>query len=384
MTKKIKLLFILRDLGFGGAERQVLELCRGLDREQFEITVALFFEEGGYYQDLLDTGVDVRLLAIKRTYKLACFSRLRKLMQREQFDIVHTYLPIANFLGGLAARSAGARNVICSMRNANPFCFFDPFCLMDLIAYHFFADQVLANSQAVAQKVQTDYRIRRDKIKMIYNGKDIARFEKVCVQSESLRAELGISPQKRVITAVGRITKQKGHTDLLRAADILINQDKREDLAFLIVGKAEDEYENVKSLIAKFGLMDNVFLVPPRRDIGPLFALSDVLVLPSLWEGLANVLLEAMAAKVPVVATDIPPNREVVAHEKTGWLVPVQEPAVLARGIKRVVDDPELARRLSEAAAVEVREKFSYERCASEHAGYYQELLTQEKQEMVK
>jgi len=375
MTKKLKLLFVLRDLGFGGAERQVLELCRGLDREKFEITIALFFEEGGYYKEMLETGVDVRLLAQKHTYKLACFSLLKELMKQEQFDVVHTYLPIANFLGGLAARCVGARNVICSMRNANPFSFLDPFCLMDLIAFHLFADKVLANSKSVAHKVQEDYRVRRDKIRMIYNGKDIGRFEKSSGDSSGLRNEIGIPPQSKVVLSVGRVTKQKGHADLVRAADILINKEKRDDLCFLIVGKAEDEYENVKALIAKFGLMKYVVLVPPRRDIGPLFALSDVLVLPSLWEGLANVLLEAMAAKIPVVASDIPPNREVVVHEKNGWLVPVQEPAVLARGIKRLLDDPDLADRLVEAAASEVKERFSHKRCALEHEKYYQGLL---------
>ena len=378
MSNKIKLLFILRMLGFGGAERQVVELCQGLDKNRFDITVALFFDDGeGYLEDLKKTSVVVKILADKKSYKFNVLSRLIKLMRQEQFNIVHTFLPIPNLIGGLAARLAKQKIVVGSIRNANPFSWTDIFCLMDRVALNLFCDNVIANSQTGAQMTIEKYGVKPVKVFVIRNGKNFVQYTSLH-SAGKLKENLNIPSDCKVITTIGRITRQKGHRYLIEAADILVHRQKLK-LHFLVVGKAEESYSEMESLIRKFNLESCVHRLGVRRDIGDLLNISDVFVLPSLWEGLANVLLEAMACGVPVVASDISSNREVVEHDKTGLLFPPQNAAALAAAIERVVSDPLGMRPMAQRGRETILTKFDLTRLVKQHQDFYQSLLQNEK-----
>lgn len=376
ISRKIKILFVLRMIGYGGAERQVVELCQGLNKDLFDVTVILFFHEEGYMQELKKTGVRIEILATKQTYKHTAFLQLMNFIREEKFDIIQTFLPIANLLGGLAARLTSRSIVIGSLRNANPVSWRDKFCLMDLLALNWLSDQVVVNSQAGARCTIEKYGVPPGKVRVIRNGKNFAQYMSHHQSDECLRQELGIPPGCRVVTTIGRISKQKGYEYLIRAANILVHQ-KGVGVVFLLVGKAEETFPEIRALIKYFRLGDNIKLLGVREDIADILNISDVFVLPSLWEGLANVLLEAMIARVPVVATDIEANAEVIDHNHSGLLVPPCRPRELAEAILKMIDNPDLADRLASQAYQDVVQKFNLQRLVKEHESLYQTLCEQ-------
>ncbi len=373
MDHRQKLLFILRDLGFGGAERQIIELCQGLDKNQFQITVILFFYENGYLSELKDTGVEVIVLATKASYKWAALPKLLRILKTRKFACIQTMLPIGNFLGGLAVRMSGQGPVIGSLRNANPFSWLDIFCLLDIIALNLFSDVVVANSASGQRMGIKNYRLPQSKIKVIRNGRNFNQGS-VEVNHESFKQELGIPEGQVVIAAIGRITRQKGYPYLLEAVRILVKE-RKQAVCLLIVGKAEDGMKVVEQKIKMDQLESSVLLLGVRQDIPKILAVADVFVLASLWEGIANVLLEAMVAQVPIVASDIEPNREVLEHEKSGLLVTPQNPTAIADAVERIIKDWHLAQELTAYAFQVAQQQFSLEQMVSAYTRLYAELV---------
>ncbi len=373
MDHREKLLFILRDLGFGGAERQIVELCQGLDKNQFQVTVILFFYENGYLSELKDTGVEVIVLATKANYKWAALPKLLRILKTRQFACIQTMLPIGNFLGGLAVRMSGQGPVIGSLRNANPFSWLDIFCLMDTIALNLFSDVVVANSKSGQRMGIKNYRLPESKIKVIRNGRNFNQ-KSIEVNHESFKQELGIPEGQVVIAAIGRITRQKGYPYLLEAVRILVKE-RKQAVCLLIVGKAEESMKAVEKKIKKDQLESSVLLLGVRQDVPKILAVTDVFVLASLWEGIANVLLEAMVAQVPIVASDIEPNREVLEHEKSGLLVTPQNPTAIADAVERIIKDWHLAQELTANAFQVAQQQFSLEQMVSAYTRLYAELV---------
>ncbi len=189
-----------------------------------------------------------------------------------------------------------------------------------------------------------------------------------------MRAEFGWPADAYVALFAGRLAPQKGVDDLVTALDLL--QHVRPNLRTLIVGDGPLR-ERLEGTARAFWLLDGAGLVRftgHRPDVPRLLAASDLMVLPSYYEGLPNVVLEAMRMGKPVVATAAPGTTEVVADGRTGLLVPTHSPKALAQAIRTVIDDPELARRLGEAGRVRVAEEFRVETMVDEFASLYDEL----------
>lgn len=370
-NKKIKLLFILRTIGFGGTERQVVELCRGINKDKFDITVVLFFHQEGFLLELKDTGVTVEILAQKSTYKVVSIIRLIRLIKRENFDIIQTFLPIANFIGGIAAKICSRAYIIGSLRNANPFSWMDPFCVMDMIALTLFSDFVIVNSEITRKYAIEKYGVSPKKIHIISNGKNFQDY--ITQENLRLKANIGLNEHSVVVTTIGRVTKQKGHRYLIEAANILINQMDR-DLTFLIVGKPEDASRDIMYMIDKFALKNHVKMLGIRKDIPEILDISDIFALPSLWEGLANVLLEAMSAKLPIVATNIEANCEVIENNKTGILVPPKNSTAIADAIAELLGNKNEARKLGEAAYLSVVNNYTVDKLVRNHERFYKQI----------
>lgn len=176
-----------------------------------------------------------------------------------------------------------------------------------------------------------------------------------------LRRELGLAGEMRVLVTVGRLSKEKGHDDLIRAVARLRDQAPDLPCCLLVVGRGPEQ-AGLTRLCRKLGLADTVRLVGYRDDVMPYLALADVFVLPSHSEGSPNVLLEAIAAGVPVVATSVGGVPEMVENEKHALLVPDRDVAGLASAIERILRDPELRGRLTSAGR-EIIDRHSPETC---------------------
>jgi glycosyltransferase involved in cell wall biosynthesis len=187
-----------------------------------------------------------------------------------------------------------------------------------------------------------------------------------------LLAELELPSNARLIGAVGRLWPQKRVKDLIWACDLL--KVIRDDVHLLIVGDGPHR-DRLERFTRQVRIEDKVHFLGERDDVPRLLPHFDVLCLASGYEGLPNVILEAMAAGRPVVATDIPGNRDLVLPGQTGFLVPVGDRAAFARQILKLLDDTDLNQRLGEAGRQRVLAEFSVEKMIERHRALYQELL---------
>jgi glycosyltransferase involved in cell wall biosynthesis len=197
------------------------------------------------------------------------------------------------------------------------------------------------------------------KVMVIPNGINLAQFDPSQWQMEDLaelRTLLGIPPGARVVALVARLHPQKGHAYLIQAAPAILAACP--DVVFLFVG--EGEYRAaIEQQIQALDLCDHFRLVGLRSDVPRLLALSDVLVLPSVYEGMPNVILEAMAAGLPVVASDVDGVGEVLIDGVTGLLIPKADPVALGRAILVLLNDSSLSREMGRRGHERVRTQFS-------------------------
>jgi glycosyltransferase involved in cell wall biosynthesis len=163
-----------------------------------------------------------------------------------------------------------------------------------------------------------------------------------------VRHDLGIAGE-RVVLTVGRMSREKGHADLLRAIKLMVERGTFHNCRVVLVGDGP-EIESLKALSAKLGLGESIRFAGHQADVGPYYALATILALPSHSEGSPNVVFEAMAAGVPVVATAAGGVPEILTDEQNGLIVPLSDPVAMAKGIERLLQDEPLRSRLIEAS----------------------------------
>jgi len=240
------------------------------------------------------------------------------------------------------------------------------------------AHHVLANAEAVRSRLIEDGHDGRG-ISVIHNGIALDHFRPGSA-SDRVREELGIPVGAPVVAVLARLSGVKGIEYFLEAVALLAP--RFPEARFLIVGdsaavdpEGRPYRVGLEALSARLGLSGRVVFAGFRADIPELLSLVTVSVLPSLSEGLSNTVLESMAAGVPVVATAVGGNPEMVREGVTGFLVPPRDPGSLAAGIERILRDPAMARRLGSAGRQSVTERFSLDSMAQKTASLYRALL---------
>jgi len=192
-----------------------------------------------------------------------------------------------------------------------------------------------------------------------------------------LRQELNLVNAERVVLSVGRLSREKGHTDLVAALAVLRKLDPELRFKLIIIGEGPTRAQ-VERVAQQAGLRDRVTFLGQISDVQPYYAIADALALPSHSEGSPNVLLEAMAAGIPVVASAVGGVPEIAIDESSALLVPARDTQKFARALYRVLTDTELAQRLGEAAIARVEDEFSPESYARMLVGTYDKLLAEQ------
>jgi len=231
-------------------------------------------------------------------------------------------------------------------------------------------DRVVGNSRAVVDFYR-QVGIPADRLTMIRSGIGDEGDASTAPDRAGVRAEFGWPDDAPLLLFAGRLAPQKGVDDLLSAIDLI--QYGLPGLRALIVGDGPLRAQ-LEATARAFRLDAMVRFAGHRDDVPRLLAASDLLVLPSLYEGLPNVVLEAMRLARPVVATAAPGTTEVVDDGRTGLLVPVRDPPALAQAIRTVIHDPELARRLGDAGRARVAAEFRLDAMIGQFAALYEEL----------
>jgi glycosyltransferase involved in cell wall biosynthesis len=368
MTER-RVLYVNNGADIYGASRCLIRLLQALDRTRF-LPLVLLPEDGPLRQRLEALGVEVvfhpRLSVITRrvfrSWRLLIFFLefpasvffLWRLIRRRKIDLVHTNTGVM-VSPGLAAKLAGVPHVWHIRDWFQEFrSVWKPYSSYILWS----SDAVIAISKAVAGQFAD-----ASKVTVIYDGCAMDEFQLADTKAGSdFRRRFGLGADF-VAGCVGRIKfRRKGQEVLVRAAAILKARGLRPKI--LIVGAAfpgnEDHVQSLKDLIGELALSDTVILMGELADVKPAYAAMNVLVLPSAQpEPLGDVMMEAMAMKVPVIATNIGGPPEVVQDGITGFLVPPADPDTLADKIELLMKDPKLAGRLGEAGPGRVMERFS-------------------------
>jgi glycosyltransferase involved in cell wall biosynthesis len=215
------------------------------------------------------------------------------------------------------------------------------------------------------------FHLLRKKARLVSNAVNLERFTVKGIEIADKRRSLGIPAGALVVGSIGRLTELKGWTYLVDAASLVLYQEPR--AFFMIIGDGT-QADQLKNLAVQKGISSNVIFTGGRSDVEELFACMDLFVSPSLWEGLPTVILESMAAGVPVVATDIPGTRELIRDLQNGWLVPPADALALAQAILAALGDEKSRRLFSERIRQEVQ-SFSMKSAAAAYESIYSLLI---------
>jgi len=339
---KLNVALCITDLEVGGAERCVAKLASRLDRERFEPVVYCLGPQPkgdtSCVTELQAAGIDVRFLGARRSWEiLGVVWRLKRLLVRQQPSLVQTFLFHANLVGRLAARWAGVPWVVSGIRVAER-----------RSRWHLWADRLsqrlvdrhVCVSSAVARFSETEARLPANRLVVIPNGVEIQNYP--AAQPLDLTC-LGIPAGHRVVSYVGRLDRQKGVHWLAETAGRWLEQ--LPDCHLLLVGKGP-ERRKLERLCVHEGTSARIHFAGWRNDVPEILAASDLLVLPSAWEGMPNVVLEAMASGLPVMATDVEGVRELLGPLADQQTVRRGDAQLLVQKIVNLMSNPDIASKL--------------------------------------
>jgi asparagine synthase (glutamine-hydrolysing) len=373
----IRVLEFVTSFCVGGTERQFVNLVRGLSRSELEVHVACFRAEGPLRRELPDGELHLReypIPSLRSPVTLVRLASLVRYLRRHRIDVVHATGLYPNLFGVAAARLARTPVAIASVRDMGQMWRRDLQRTQKLACR--FADAVVTNAQAIADRLGAEG-YDPGRIEIIPNG--VAAPPPARRAGGSLRRELGISDDAPVVGVVCRLDPLKGLDDFVVAAAAIARDHPA--TRFLVVGGpvpgGEGYGEELRRRGRDLGLGDRLILTGARTDVPDLLPELTVSVLPSLTEGLSNSLLESMAAGLPVVATDVGGNPEIVEDGVTGILVPVEDPATLATAIRGLLESPQRAASLGGRARRSIEERFGYGRMLDRTTDLYLRLLAE-------
>jgi glycosyltransferase involved in cell wall biosynthesis len=383
--RKIKIVYLITSLDVGGSERQLVAWVRGLPKERYECHIICLSGFGPLEEQARAAGATLYDLRYPRkrapgTIKgstlpaaFAAWLRLVKLLRRLQPDIFHTQIPACNVLGGVAGRVAGVKRMICTKLALGHYRDKSRILArLENIVDPWF-DLIHCKSRAIMEDVLRREPVSPQKLRLVYNGIDLSRFENLPAREEVRRA-LAISEDRFVVGTVANLIPYKGHEEIVDALALLHERWPR--VIALWIGRDDGIAERLFEKARALGVVDQIMFLGPRSDVPQLLPAMDVLLSASHEEGFSNVILEGMAAALPVVATNVGGNPEAVLDGETGYIVEPRNPESIAAALEKLMQDPHQARQMGEKGAQRVRAEFSYEAMIKGLEGLYEELLT--------
>lgn len=379
-----KIVHLIPTLALGGAERLVVDISVRLPREEFECIVVTLAAGGPLEEELKTAGVRVARLNsfIKKPSKkklILWYQRLRALVEflrKESPAILHTHLTSADIVGWYACKKAGVKRVVSTEHNIN----------IDEKKWQTFLKKLLATtpsrvvclSEAIKQFTVRAYNFSEKKLQVIYDGVDIKKFTPAATppvlngETPDLSSNrLTRTPQ---ITCVARLEPQKGHEILLRALARI------EDMAWELVMVGEGSLKDYLMDLARvLNIRERVNYLGAQQDIPAILRDTDIFVLPSLWEGLGVVILEAGACGVPVVASRVGGIPEMIIDKETGLLVPPGDVEALSHAVRELLQDRASAREMGIAARTRVEQHFTLPQTIEQYKMLYESLINNDK-----
>lgn len=354
--ERLRICFVLPSLNGGGAERAAVQILNALDRDSWERSIYLFERRGPYLSDL---DPSITLSSGDAGSRLQRWNTLRKYLQKSKPDLVVAFLSYFSVLAAARAARISARVVFNQQTPVSAFLadadydWRHPwrrrlFALVTRYSYRL-ADRIIATSAGVSQDLVGQFGIASERIRVVHNPVDLDGVERSA--RDPIGPPFDRQWRKPVVVSAGRLADAKNYPLLVEAFAELR---RRVPATLFILGAGEREAA-IRAQIAERGLEDAVILCGFQPNPWKYIARADVFALTSHYEGFGNVLVEAMACGVPVVATSSPGTKEIVRVDTDGLLVENHAPADVAAALERVLGDDELRGRLAAGARSSAR-----------------------------
>ena len=343
---------LIHDFATGGAENGIVNILNRLDPSSFEPAACAFVGKGQLTKRLDLSRIRLFEMDKRKGNDPSLPFRLYRLFKKWRPDIVHTHSWGTLLEGWVGARLAGVPVLIHgehgTMMEKKRNIFLQRFLWKRF-------GQVLSVSSAHRDKLCRIIGFPKEKISVIVNGVDTEKFHPGS-NNPLIRQQLGIQEGHVVIGAVGRLVPVKNHALLVHAMKLLLETNPKVSLVIVGDGPLEGE---LRELVKDNGLSSRVFFTGRRSDIDQVLQSFDIFVLSSLSEGLSNTVLEAMSCGLPVVATDVGGNSEMVRHDETGFLVPSGKPQEMATALSLLVQNPEGRMMMGKIGRKRIEDHFS-------------------------
>ncbi len=362
----------ITDLDLGGAERQVAELAARLDPDRFRPVVYCLGprperDEASCVPRIQQAGIACHCLGgrgARDAPKVA--AKLTALLRDQRPAVLQSFLFHANLVGRIAARRAGVPRVVCGLRVAERGRRWHLW--LDRLTQAM-VDRYVCVSEAVADFARREARLPAEKLTVIPNGIDPARYPATPPADLS---QFGIRASARVVVCVGRLARQKGQDWLLKSVPQWLGG--LPDCHLLLVGDGPDR-ARLERIVGETGFARRIHFAGFQADVPGILAACTLLVLPSLWEGMPNAVLEAMAARLPVVASDVEGVAELLGPSAAEQTVPCGDGSALASRIASILRGESLARSLGGRNRARVEECFSIEAACRAYERLWDSLL---------
>lgn len=372
--KQINIMFLTCSLNIGGTENHIFHLLSNLNKEKFNPVICCLYYLGSIGKMLIDNRRDIRIYhnVIRNKWDILGFRKLMRIFKNEDIHILYMVnSPVTLFYGITCAQFSGVNACLTRMTTINPVYHPKRRKIVNTLSSTFL-NRVIAQADSHKRYLIESESFSAEKIVVIYNGVDMALFNKH-FNKVSIKKSLGIPLDSFVVGMVGRLAPEKNHPLFLYAAKKVVSCYPRS--CFLIIGDGI-ERKSLESLTDELGIQSNVCFLGSRENIPEIISIFDVAVLTSnRVEVFSNAILEYMAAGKPVVATNVGSIADQVVDRVTGFLIPPDDHEALANRILKLLYDPDLARRMGEAGRKLVEEKFTIQKMVEKYETLFRELI---------
>jgi glycosyltransferase involved in cell wall biosynthesis len=359
---------VVENLNRGGLERVVLDLVKLQHQQGYRCQVVCLFERGALAHELDALGIPVHACGKRKGLDLAALSRARRLIRAHATDVLHTHNAVAHYLAVLASLGLGLGRIVNTRHGMGGMRRWDRAEMLYRVGLAR-TDIVTMVCEAAGNGAIEHRLVPRGKLRVVPNGLRVQDFATVSPAARAhLRQVLGLPPQAQLVGTVGRLNWAKDQASLIRAFRRVHEQ--LPDSALVLIGDGSLRPE-LEACAREEGVADAVHFLGDRNDVRELLQGLDVFALSSVSEGYSMALLEASATALPIVATDVGGNREIVRDGDTGCIVPPREVDALAQAILGLLCDPARAVRFGAAARAMVETRGSLEAVAARYAELY-------------
>lgn len=362
---KQKIMYVILSLNFGGAEKVVVNTVKQLDKSTYHPIIACLDEKGELANELESLGINIRVFNRKAGLDIGLFFRIARFIINNNIDLIHTHNIEALFYAGTAAKLA-KRPVVHTQHD--PQLTFSLKRKIKVLLISLGVKKIVAVSKDIESVYRNSFRIRNNKLLTILNGIDTSLYpERAIVQK--LKDDCNIKTADLVVGTVARFADVK---DLFTLIDSFIRvYEKRKDVHLVMAGDGPLAQE-LKDYASKSIVSQRIHFLGYRSDIINVLSTFDIFINCSLSEGLSMTILEAMACRLPIVATAVGGNRELVENNINGKLVPTRDPSALSKAIFEIIP---IKKKLGFASYYTIKDKYSLSSMVENYESIYREVL---------